>query len=287
MPASDILNPTADWEDDIEDSMCPDYGFTRKRANTQLNKKAVGGTPWTRETANTGHSFQLSWLTRSALCAQRLKRYGEQYEDGYFTIVDWDYPGGERHYVGRFTSEIVPVEIGNGMYNVQNVTFEEMPQAEMVMYPDNWDHDSIRVYAFNDFGDQKLAAYSSQTDGWAVNVRTVAGQQVITLDNPGAAGNAGDWACFEYRGYGFKLYLMGGPEFGQCQIELDGFPLGGNGAPDYVTDCYAAEDIGPKMVLCDTDVSLDIHRVQVNVLGTKNADASAAAISWHSLEVMR
>jgi hypothetical protein len=279
MPASDILNPKPEWEEDIEDSMCPDYGFTRKRASTQLNKKAVGGTPWTRETANTGHTFSFSWMQRSWLCVQRLKWYYEQYEDGYFTIIDHD--GGGRHYVGRFTTEVSPTEVGNGMYDVQNVTFEEMPEAEMLKYPDDWDHDAIRVYSFNDFGDQKLAPYSSQTEGWAVNARTIFGQSVVTMDNPGAAGNAGDWACYEYRGYGFKLYLMGGPEFGQCEVFLDAVQVGGT------IDCYEPEDIGPKMVLMDQNVNLDIHRVQVNVLGTKNASASAATISWHSLEVMR
>ena len=38
MPETDILNPTWTWDSSIEDSMNPDYGFTRKRANTQLRK---------------------------------------------------------------------------------------------------------------------------------------------------------------------------------------------------------------------------------------------------------
>src|ERR1700739_2833464 len=112
MPETDIINPTAIWETDIQDSMCPNYGFTRKRASTQLKKKAVGGTPWTRETQNTGHVFTFSWLSRSEACVERLKWYYEQYEDGYFTIIDQD--GGGRHYVGRFTSDVVPFGTGTG-----------------------------------------------------------------------------------------------------------------------------------------------------------------------------
>lgn len=279
MPSTDILNPTAIWQEDIQDSMCPNYGFTRKRASTRLNTKAIGGTPWTRETQNTGHIFTLSWLGRTYACVQRLKRYFEQYEDGYFTIIDWD--GGGRHYVGRFTSEVTPIETGNGMWDVQNVTFEEMPQATMVKYPDDWDHDAIRFWAFNDFGDQKLATFSSISVGWTKNVRAIGASVVTTMDNPGAAGNAGDWGCFEYRGYGFRLYLMGGPEFGQCTVQLDGVQVGGT------IDCYALADIGPMMVVQQQNVCLDLHRVQVNVAAAKNAAATAPTISWHSLEVMR
>jgi len=279
MPASDILNPTADWQEALQDSMCPDYGFARRRANTKLAVKPVGSTPWTRDTQNTGHSFPLSWIQRSWLCVQRLKWYYERYEDGFFTIIDWD--GGGRHFVGRFTGDFPMVQVGNGMWNVQNLTFEEMPEVAMVKYPDDWDHDAIRVYAFNDFGDQKLAVLSNAMPGWAPNARSIAGIAVTTMDNPGAAGNAGDWGCYEYKGYGFKLYLMKGPEFGQCTVSLDGNEVGGT------IDCYAAVDEGPQMVLMQQNVSLDFHRVQVNVSAAKNASATAPTISWHSLEVMR
>lgn len=159
MPSSDILNPTAVWEEDIQDSMCPNYGFPRKRTGTQLHKKPVGGTPWSRETANTGHTFNLSWVGRSWACVQRLKWYYEQYEDGFFTIIDWD--GGGRQYVGRFTSEVIPSETGNGLYDVQNVTFEEMPIVAMAQYPSDWDHEAVLFLISNDFGDQKVATSGS------------------------------------------------------------------------------------------------------------------------------
>jgi hypothetical protein len=285
MPYTDILNPTTAWSEDINDSMTPNYGFTRKRVATKLNKKAVGGTPWTRETQNTGHVFNLSWLTRSWACVRRLKRYYEQYEDGVFTIVDWD--GGGRHYVGRFTTEIVPVETGNGMWDVQNVTFEEIPQQPMVSYPSDWTDDAIAFFVTNDFGDQKLATSGT----WTQTARTaVAGAQgtahvplstigtpYVTMDD---TGTAGDWACYEYRGYGFRLYMLKGPEFGQVDIYVDGVFL-------ETIDLYNAADIGPQIVLTQTNMPLDIHRVQVLCDGTKNASASGAAVSWYALEVMR
>jgi hypothetical protein len=282
MPETDILNPSSAWEEDIEDSMNPNYGFTRKRASTQLNKKAVGGTPWTRETQNTGHTFTFSWLSRSWDCVQRLKQYFEQYEDGFFTIIDHD--GGGRHYVGRFTTEVSPVETANGMYDVQNVTFEEMPQVPMVEYPSDWEHDAILTFATNDFGDQKVATSGTWTQSTiSAPTLTVGGLArtnlpTVAMANPGTT--AGDWAQYEYRGYGFQLYLMQGPEYGKCDVYLDGVLI-------ETVDCYADADNGPIMLLSQPNVSLDIHRVKVVVDATQNDSATGPAIGWYALEVMR
>src|SRR6185437_2167324 len=163
MPASDILNPKRGWDQNLGDSMNPSFGFVRKRATTLLNKKATGSTPWSRETQNTGHSFALTWIGRTLAVAQELKWYYEQYEDGFFTFVDWDGTVGPqgRHYVGRFTSEVSPVETENNSWDVQNVMFEEMPTVAMIRYPSDWEHEAVRRYAFNDFGDQKLATFTS------------------------------------------------------------------------------------------------------------------------------
>jgi hypothetical protein len=309
MPATDILNAQLGWDQNLGDSMNPSYGFTRKRPTNLLKKKPAGSTPWSRETENTGHVFELSWIGRTLACAQKLKWYYEQYEDGFFTYIDWDGTFGEkgRHYVGNFVTEPNLVLTANNLWDVQNVLFEEVPTVGMVQYPWDWDREAIYRYAFNDFGDQKLATFSNASPGWAPNVRAMRGAgnavTVTTMDNPGAAatagppaspGNAGDWACYEYRGYGFKLYLMAGPEFGQCGISVDGVPVS---VADWVHrswmyatatfDCYAAADEGPQLIYSAPNMPLDFHRVQVSVLATKNASATAAAISWHSLVVMR
>ena len=288
MPATDILNPTTVWEEDIQDSMTPNYGFTRKRVSTKLNKKAVGGTPWTRETQNTGHVFNFSWLGRTSACVQRLKWYYEQYEDGFFTIIDQD--GGGRHYVGRFTTEVIPVETGNGMWDVQNVTFEEIPQQAMVTYPSDWAHDAIACFITNDFSDQKLATYSP-TNAWVqtdrlsvaeaqgtehVSLETV-GTAYTTMDNPGTAG---DWACYEYRGYGFRLYMLKGPTYGNIDLYIDG-------VLQTTIDLYNATDIGPQIVATYQSMPLDIHRVQIDCDGTKNSSASGTSVGWYALEAMR
>lgn len=284
MPETDVLNPSPAWEEDIQDAMNPNYGFTRKRATTQLKKKAVGGTPWTRETQNTGHSFTFSWLSRSWACVQRLKQYYEQYEDGYFTMIDWD--GGGRNYVGRFTTEVAPVETANGMWDVQNVTFEEMPTVPMLTYPSDWTHDAIFMGVNNDFGDQKLAtngAWTESTLAIAAPVITLggiertSGMPTAYMTNPGT--NAGDWATYEYRGYGFQLYLLQGPGCGIADVLLDGVQVAS-------IDCYASAN-GVVMALSQPSVSLDIHRVQLTVTNTNNASSSAPAIGWYGLVVMR
>lgn len=283
MPETDILNPTQGWDPELGDSMNPSFGFSRKRGNTQLRKKAVGGSPWSRETQNTGHTFSLSWLGRTLQCVRRLKRYYEQYEDGYFTIIDWD--GGGRHYVGRFTTEVMPVETAANRWDVQNVIFEEMPRAPMVQYPGDWDEDAVTFFVKNDFGEQKLATSGT----WTPTQRNVEGKTIYTMDNPG--NNSNDFAQFEYRGYGFKLYLMQGPEFGQCTIILDEtiivVPDGLPPLAPPVFDCYAPQDVGPQVITVQQNLPLDIHRVKVYPNATKNANATGTTISWHSLQVMR
>jgi hypothetical protein len=267
--------------------MTPDYGFTRKRASTQLHKKAVGGSPWTRETQNTGHSFSFNWLRRSWACVQRLKQYYEQYEDGYFTIIDHD--GGGRHYVGRFTTEVDPVETGNGMWDVQNVMFEEMPQAPMVSYPSDWDHESIFVGLNNDRGDQKLAVSGAWTQG-AIAAPGITLGGILrgaggTLPLPGVAMNnagaiAGDWATYEYRGYGFKLWMLKGPAQGKCDLYIDG-------VLNSMIDCYSASAAAVVNVFTLANLSLDIHDVKIIVDNTKNGASSGYNIEWYGLQVMR
>ncbi len=272
MPESVILNPDSTWDAQIQDNMNPDYGFTRSRANTRAVTKPAGGRPWSREVTNTGHSFRLGWMNRSYLCAQQIKRFAEQYEDGYFTIVDWD--GGGRHYVGRFTGEVSIVEAGNDRYNVDSVTFEEMPGVPMLSYPSDWDGDGVFLGMVNDFGD--LAASLSGT--WAQqNVVSAEGDVSIVLTN---AGTVGAFATMQYRGYGFRLHLAAGPSFGQVQVQLDGTVVG-------TVDCYAPQVEGLQQLFEWGSVPLDLHRVKVVVQGSRNAASTGTSVTLGSIQVMR
>lgn len=282
MAQTDVLNPAPGWDPDLGDSMNPSYGFTRKRGSTQLRKKAVGGTPWSRETQNTGHAFSLSWLGRTLACVERLKWYSEQYEDGYFTIVDWDGGAGEqgRHYVGHFTSDVIPTETANNRWDVQNVMFEEIPQQPMVKYPGDWRPkvNAIWIWPFNDYGDQKTATQGAWTAGYPLGAPPAGQVQSQALTSAGT--NAGDWAQHEYRGYGFKLFMLEGPDFGIVEVFLDAVLIA-------TVDLYKAVATGPAAVVWKGNVPLDIHRVQVVMTNTKNAASSAPAATWWGLQVMR
>ena len=285
MPETDILNPAPGWDPELGDSRSPSYTFERDRQSTLLRKKAVGGFPWTRETQNTGHSFPLAWTGRTYACMQLLKWYFEQYEDGFFTIIDWE--DGGRHYVGRFTDEKFSAKLtANAKWDI-NLTFEEMPLAPMVKYPTNWAQDSIAFFINNDFGEQRVATSGTWTQTlrdavpgcqWTARRTLADGTGYLAIDNPG---NPGEWVQYEYRGYGFRLYLLMGLQFGQVDVYVDGV------LHTAALDLYNPADNGPQMVLVVENMSLDIHRVKVVVDGTKNASASATSVSWYALEVMR
>lgn len=284
MPETDILNPIKGWDSTLGDSINPSYGFTRKRGSTLLRKKAVGGTPLTRETQNTGHNFNLGWTGRTWACVQRLKWYYEQYEDGFFTIIDWD--GGGRHYVGHFTSEPQEVHTAHNKWDV-NATFEEIPKAPMVEYPSDWAHEAIAFFITNDYKDQKLATNGTWTQTAHTSVTGSQGTEHVSLSTVGTsyttmdnAGTALEWAQYEYRGYGFRLYMLQGPEYGKVDVYVDGVLL-------ETLNLYSATELGPQIVLTQQSMTLDIHRVKVICDGTKDASATGTKVSWYALEVMR
>lgn len=289
MPATDVLNPVAGWTVSEGDSINPSYNFVRERPSTLLRKKPIGGHAWERETQNTGHIITMGWIGRTWATIQRIKWYYEQYErGGFFTFKNWD--AGGREYVGRFTTISNETETTNAKWNISAV-FEEAPGAPMNNYPSDWNHESVLFLLNNDWSEQQLA--TNDGSAWTQTTITVpavtlggrlrgSGSGAIPLSNIALTnpGTANDWATYEYRGYGFQLYLCTGPEFGKADIYLDEVLL-------TTVDCYAVSDTGPIVVLSESNIPLDIHRVTVNVDGTKNSSASAANITWWGLQVMR
>lgn len=265
MSQRDVLNPLPGWDPQLGDSMNPDYGFTRKRAVTRALTKAVGGVPYTRELGNTGHTFVLSWLGRTYPCVQKLRWFYEQFEDGFFTVIDHD--GAGRHYVGRFTTEVIAIETANNKWDVQQLQFEEIPESPMLQYPNDWVHDAVDLFTLNDFGDQKLCLSGT----WALAAQNFAGiERTVATDN----GTVGDWAQYEYRGYGFQVWCLVGAGQGTATVLLDGTQVA------TVNLAGPAAALQPQMVFEMTDVPLDLHRVQLTV-------ATAAPCTWYKLRVMR
>jgi hypothetical protein len=288
MPATDMLNPVAGWTVSEGDSINPSYGFVRERPSTLLRQKPIGGHAWEREGENGAHTFNLSWIGRTWATIQRIKWYYEQYErGGFFTIKNWD--AGGREYVGRFTSISQETETTNARWNISAV-FEELAGASMVNYPSDWDHDSVLFQVNNDWSEQQLATSGTWTETTVATMPSLtlggrlrgSGVGAIPLSNAAMSnpGNAGETATYEYRGYGFKLWLSTGPNYGQADVYLDDVLI-------TTVDCYNAAAVGPAAVLTQLNVPVDLHRVKVSCDGTKNGASSATTIKWWGLQVMR
>lgn len=272
MSQYDVVNPEPGWQQQIGDSMSPDYGFGITLPPAPAAQRAVGGPPYRRRLDNTLHIFELSWVNRSPACVEKLKGFYRIAEDGFVTVIDWD--DNQRNYVGTFSGPMRVTRTGYGMQSVLNLRFEEIPGAPMLVYPNNWD-DAAWHYALRDDGTQQVAVQGV----WNQTQRQAGITTRMSLDNAGT--NAGDWAQYEYLGYGFQLYLMQGPAQGQADVYLDGTLL-------QTVDCYSPAAVAqPGMVLQKTNVSPDFHRVMVVTKNAKNAAASAPAIGWWALRAMR
>jgi hypothetical protein len=234
-----------------------------------VSKKAAGGGPYDRDVLNDGNSFPLSWTGRPWKCIQRVQRVYQQFKRGYFTFIDWE--GGAREYVGRITQMPEETRSRNNSFSLSGVIFTEIPGCPMRVWPQDWEGDGAWLYPLNGWGDQDIATQGS----WDKTARGSDYDAFTPMDN---AGMAGDWAQYEYCGYGFQLSLMKGPGFGIADVYLDDVQI-------QTVDLYSAVD-HPEIVIEQPEVSLDFHRVKVVLTGNKNAAAAAAGVSWHALRVI-
>lgn len=274
MPQTDILNPTPTHP------LNPDYGFQKKRPLTHLNAKANQGPPYFREITDVGHQFVLSWNDKLAIHARELKRYYEQYRDGFFTLIDHE--GGGRHYVGRFSQPVEPVPTSHNHWSVQQVVFEEVPLAPMIIYPGDWNHDAIWRFLLNDFGDRMVAAVSG-TWTLAADAQAKSGNH---FSNGGTITT--DQASFSYVGYGFQFWAPTGPAGGQASVLLQTMNVSGS-VPTAVgtVDFYSATAAPSSMLLQVQNVPLGMHIVTLQPLNAKDAASSGATVMWDALKVMR
>ncbi len=266
MSQLEVLNPTPTHP------LNPDYGFQKKRPLTHLNAKGNQGPAYFREITDQGHQFSLNWIDKLAHDARRLKWYYEQFRKGFFTIIDHE--GGGRHYVGRFTQPVEPVPTSHNHWSIQQVTFDEMPGAPMLIYPNNWQEDAIWECLLNDWGDRETAAVSGT---WTLAADALA-RSGYHFANGGTV--VTDQAAYVYAGYGFQFWAPTGPAYGQATILLDGTSVGN-------VDFYSANATPAAMLLQQQNVSLGIHTVTLQPLNTKNAASSGRTILWDALKVMR
>jgi hypothetical protein len=273
---TDILNPVRGITRELQDSMNPNQGWQRTRKSTLATAKPSFGRPYTRETANSGHTYTLNYTRRNLAVSERLKQFFEAYEQDFFTLIDWD---NGRHYVGRFVGDMPQSFVANGRYTSQGWTFEELPSCPMLQYPESFERWGITLRPFDGWGDQKAATNSAN---W---IRPVAVLQPDgTSIQPRQLGNfnpaAGDWATMEYRGYGLRVWALQGPEYGIATVTLDGVQVA-------EVDLFAGAEMGPQIIYENTQVPLDIHRVTLTATNTQNAASLATGVVWDKLEVIR
>lgn len=279
MAKEDILNPIRGFDKAFASSMTWDYKGPLKGSNTTVTIKAAGGRPMDIETTNGGTVITMSYTGRSLACVQRVKQFARQFRKGFFTVFDWEdiQPDGTpRNYVGRFITDPECQPDSFGKWTISGLQFEEVPTVAMMSYPSNWDAESVSLFVRDDFGDLQVV---TQGDHWSevVHVRDEDQFAYRILVSDGTV--AGDWAQYEYKGYGFRVYTETGPDCGNMAVYLDGVLVG-------TVDLYAPDAMPPTSVFEKGDVVLDFHRVKLVVLNTKNGAAIAARVPFFKLAVM-
>jgi hypothetical protein len=274
MPETDVLNSTP------TDPLNPDYGWQKKRPVTHLVGKANVGPSYTREITDVGHQFLLSWGTtldsqKAESDILRLKRYYEQYRDGFFTLIDQE-GATKREFVGRFVTPVEPIPIGHNRWAAQNVLFEEVPDAPMRTghYPSDWTNDSIWRFTMNDFGEVQPAVDDPASWHFEGSDGGPSYYQLVSTETDA-------YAQLTYLGWGCQVYGVIGPGLGIAEILLDGDSQG-------TVDQYnVTEDFTGVLLMTITDVPLGLHTLRMRVTGTKNGASSGYGCIFYALKVMR
>lgn len=279
MAETDILNPTKGYDRELGDSMNPNVGWQRTRRSTMASVKPAFGRPWDRETGNAGDTYTLNFTRRNRKVTDRLKQFFEQYENGFFTLRDHDMG---RDYVGRFVGERPQTFDINGRFSSAGWVFQEIPGCPMVEYPSDWDRWAIIMRPIDDFGDRKAGTFSAVDGAWSRPdaITQDDGTNFVPRQLQNLTPTAGDWIIFEYRGYGFRLWAKQGPSYGIAKLLVDGVE-----AEDI--DLYQDAEMGEQIVYEDAQMPLNIHRVELQLMHTKNAASSGYGIVVDKLEVMR
>ncbi len=296
MAETDILNPVQGYWPVLGDNPNWSYGWTRRSSQNGVLARTRLGAWYSRETLNAGYVFDLNWINRPWATVMRLKQFQEAFQNGYFTLIDYD--GGGRHHVGRFTSPANGVETANGKYTVQGLVFEEIPRCRMLQYPSDFVSSSHTIYAIDDFLFPRVATSGA---GWlAAPVPLMAGAVTTPsgfewLD---ATPVAGDFAQVEYVGWGFQMKFRTSPLLGLCDVYVDGvlwlqaLDLSSGTAAEIntstngVTGAVFAPSPFAGGVVSKIDLPLDKHRVKVVARNLPGATSTANGVIFPAIQVM-
>ena len=90
MAETDILNPTRGYWDELGDNPNWNYGWVRKTSTNKQIAKPRLGRRYSREILNGGYSGNLLYVDRPYSTVLYLKKFFEQFQGGYFTLIDRD-----------------------------------------------------------------------------------------------------------------------------------------------------------------------------------------------------
>lgn len=300
MAETDILNgslengqviPIRGWSNVLGCNPNWSYGWIRKTASNKKIAQPRLGRRYSRELANAGYSANLNFIDQPYAQVLRLKRFYEQFKNGYFTLINWD--GFGRHHVGNFTTEPNEVETANGKWTIQGLLFEEAPEARMLEYPSDWVHSSHTILTVDDYLVPLVANASSVTAAWsAVQTPAMAG---TSLNNPAsyellnATPTAADFAQAQYVGWGFRMAFRTGSGLGQFSLYLDGTLLITIDQSTGLRVGSGALPAGLALaggVVTMLEVPLDAHRVKMVALAVAGSIGSGTGVAYPALQVM-
>jgi hypothetical protein len=291
---TDILNPVQGWSDALGLNPNWSYGWIRKTASNKKLAQPRLGRRYSRELANGGYSASLNFIDQPYAQVLRLKRFYEQFQNGYFTLINWD--GCGRHHVGNFTTPPNEVETANGKWTIQGLTFEEAAQARMLRYPSDFMQASRVIYAVDDYlvpqiASQQDRVFSSLHRGFTAQLRPgfSNANAPVSFESLNLNPDPGDFAQMQYVGWGFRIPFRVASGLGQCVVSLDGVQqitidqsTGGQvaGLP------LPAGATLANGTLTMLQVPLDVHRIKISYNGTPGANGGGSALAVPPLSVL-
>ncbi len=292
MAETDILNPLNWHALGFAFNPNPSYGFSRRMSNNRSMQRPRLG-PWiTRDIANAGHIFPLSWINTDITTAQRVVKFYHDFKNGYFTFINPDW--SNRQFVGRFTAEPEVIGTANGKWTIHGAQFEEIPTARMVVYPYDFANDGHPINVVDDFfpGGVPNPLVALMQGTWVTHLNPTLGAPSATDPTAYEAFNvtpaAGDWAQTQYTGWGFQMVLRLANTLGAVHVLLDGVQILtsldlSSGAAAATTGLAALTvAAGVSVTVTALNVPLDMHRVKLVYAGP--SAAAGVSILYPALE---
>lgn len=269
MSEANILNPTQ------ASLLSPLYGWNLRRLKAFNELRADSGKLFRRLGGLRGIAYQLEWELPLAE-AQQLIQWGEQYENDFFTLADYE---RTRYHSGRFVEQPEVVLQGNEKWALRAV-FEELPGLALNTFPSNWSRDAIFLEERNGFAEDLVKLAGTWVFNSHANHHGGAAYQ-----NPNTITT--DTCEWQYFGYGFRLYGRKNSNLGIAELSVTRVRDLAVMLAATNIDFYAAADTASAVVNTQTNFALDLYRVKLKATNTKNASSTGKDFFADAIEVMR